>query len=118
MLSIEDRYVFLGKAKRNSEAHAQMMRAMKGGDEKAQLACWGRKATGEMVADHAIGLVFDEGKSRLYDDGFTGGSKDFTIERSKTTLLIRELPGSEYMKSKELNVQDCLKRTVATVVAE
>ena len=71
-----------------------------------------------MVADHAIGLVFDEGKSRLYDNGFTGGSKDFTIERSKTTLLIRELPGSEYMKSKEPNVQKCLKRTVGTVLAE
>ena len=38
VLSREDRYVFLGKAKRNSEVHAQMMRAMKGGDEKAQLA--------------------------------------------------------------------------------
>ena len=65
VLSSEDRNVFLGKAKRNSEAHAQMMRAMKGGDEKAQLACWGRKATGEMVADYAIGLVIDEGKSML-----------------------------------------------------
>ena len=38
VLSSEDRNVFLGKAKRNSEVHAQMMRAMKGGDEKAQLA--------------------------------------------------------------------------------
>ena len=40
------------------------------------------------------------------------------VLRSETTLLIRELPGSEYMKSKEPNVQECLKRTVATVVAE
>ena len=37
--------------------------------------------------------------------------------RSETILLIRELPGSEYIKSKEPNVQKCLKRTVATVVA-
>ena len=40
------------------------------------------------------------------------------VLRSETTLLIRELLGSEYIKSKEPNVQKCLKRTVATVVAE
>ena len=32
-----------------------------------------------MVADHAIWLVVDEGESMLYDNGFTGGSKHFTI---------------------------------------
>ena len=33
-----------------------------------------------MVADNAIGLVVDESQSMLYDNGFTGGSKDFSIE--------------------------------------
>ena len=33
-----------------------------------------------MVADHAIGLIVDESQSMLYDNGFTGGSKDFSIE--------------------------------------
>ena len=46
----------------------------KGKDEEAQLVCWGKKATGEMVADHAIGLVVDESQIMLYDNGFTGGS--------------------------------------------
>ena len=33
-----------------------------------------------MVADNAIGLVVDESQSMLYDNGFTRGSKDFSIE--------------------------------------
>ena len=67
--------------------HGHMMRAMKGGDEIAQLACWGRKATGEMVADHAIGLVVDEGKSMLYDNGFTGGIKNFTMKNMAGRMI-------------------------------
>ena len=51
------------------------------------------------------------------DEGDTMGIPSHVL-RSETTLLIRELPGSEYIKSKEPNVQKCLKRTVATVVAE
>ena len=47
---------------------------MKGEDEEAQLVCWGKKGTGEMVADHAIGLVVDESQIMLYDNGFTRGS--------------------------------------------
>ena len=43
--------------------HAKMMKSMKGEDEEAQLLCWGKKATGEMVADYAIGLVVDESQS-------------------------------------------------------
>ena len=39
------------------------MRSIKGQDEETQLARWGKKATGEMVADPAIGLVVDEGKA-------------------------------------------------------
>ena len=35
--------------------HAKMMKSMKGEDGEAQLVCWGKKATGETVADHAIG---------------------------------------------------------------
>ena len=79
VLSREDSYVFLGRAKRNNEVHAKMMKSMKGEDEEAQLVCYGKKATGEMVVDHAIGLVVDESQSMLYDKGFTGGSKDFFI---------------------------------------
>ena len=67
--------------------HAKMMRAMKGEDEKTQLARWGKKATGEMVADHAIGLVVGEGKNMLYDNGFTGGSKDSTIENMAGRMI-------------------------------
>ena len=37
---------------RNNEVHAKMMKSMKGGDEEAELVCWGKKATGEMIADH------------------------------------------------------------------
>ena len=74
VLSREDSYVFLGRAKRNNEVHAKMMKSMKGEDEEAQLVCWGKKATGEMVADHAIGLVVDESQIMLYDNGFTRGS--------------------------------------------
>ena len=37
---------------RNNEVHAKMMKSMKGGDEQAELVCWGKKATGEMIADH------------------------------------------------------------------
>ena len=59
----------------------------KGGDEKAQLACWGRKATGEMVADYAIGLVIDEGKSMLYDNGITSGRKDFTMNKMAGRMI-------------------------------
>ena len=43
--------------------HAKMMKSMKGEDEEAQLLCWGKTATGEMVADYAIGLVVDESQS-------------------------------------------------------
>ena len=78
--SRENSYVFLGRAKRNNEVHAKMMKSMKGEDEEAQLVCWGKKATGEMVADHAIGLVVYESQSMLYDNGFTGESKDFSNE--------------------------------------
>ena len=63
VLAREDRYVFFGKAKRKSEVHAQLMKSIKGQDEETQLARWGKKATGEMVPDHAIGLVVDEGKA-------------------------------------------------------
>ena len=51
VLAREDRYVLFGKAKRKSEVHAQLMRSIKGKDEGTQLARWGKKATGEMVAD-------------------------------------------------------------------
>ena len=87
VLAREDRYLFLSKSKRKSEVRAKMMRAMKGEDGKTQLARWGKKATGEMVADHAIGLVVDEGKSVLYDNGFTGGSKDSTIENMAGRMI-------------------------------
>ena len=33
-----------------------------------------------MVADHAIGLVVDDSQRMLYDNGFTGGIMDFSIE--------------------------------------
>ena len=59
----------------------------KGKDEKAQFVCWGKKAMGEMVADHAIGLVVDESQSMLYDNGFTGGSKDFSIENMAGRMI-------------------------------
>ena len=36
MLSRKDRYVFLGRAKRNNEVHVKMMKSMKGEDEEAQ----------------------------------------------------------------------------------
>ena len=49
MLSRENNYVYLGRAKRNSEVHAKMMKSMKGEDEEAQLVCWVKKATGEML---------------------------------------------------------------------
>ena len=39
MLSRENSYVFLGRAKRNNEVHARMMKSMKGEDEEAQLVC-------------------------------------------------------------------------------
>ena len=87
MLSREDIYVFLGRSKRNNEVHAQMMKSMKKEDEEAQLVCWGKKATGEMVADHAIGLVVDESQSMLYDNGFTDGSKDFSIENMAGRMI-------------------------------
>ena len=46
-----------------------------GKDEEAQLVCWGKKATGEMAADHTIGMAaVDESQSVLYDNGFTRGS--------------------------------------------
>ena len=41
-----------------------------------------------MVADHAVGLVVNEGKSMLYDNGFTGGSKDFTIENMAGRMIV------------------------------
>ena len=87
VLAREDRYVFFGKAKRKSEVHAQLMRSIKGKDEETQLARWGKKATGEMVADHAIGLVVGEGKNMLYDNGFTGGSKDFRIDNMAGRMI-------------------------------
>ena len=87
MLSREDSYVFLGRAKRNNEVHAKMMKSMKGEDEEAQLVNWGKIATGEMVADHAIGLVVDKSQSMLYDHGFTGGSKDFSIENMAGRMI-------------------------------
>ena len=87
LLSREDSCLFLGRAKRNNEGHAKMMKSMKGEDEEAQLVCWGKKATGEMVADHAIVLVVDENQSMLYDNGFTGGSKDFSIENMVGRIL-------------------------------
>ena len=49
--------------------------------------CWSKKAAGEMVADHAIGLVVDESQSMLYDNGFTGGSKDFSIENMAGRMI-------------------------------
>ena len=67
--------------------HAQLMKSIKGQDELTQLALWSRKATGEMVADHAIGLVVDEGKSMLYDNGFTSGSKDFSIDNMAGRMI-------------------------------
>ena len=51
----------------------------KGKDEEAQLVCWGKKATGEMVVD--------ESQSMLYDNGFTGGSKDFSIENMAGRMI-------------------------------
>ena len=45
----------------------------------AQLVCWGKKATGEMVVD--------ESQSMLYDNGFTGGSKDFSIENMAGRMI-------------------------------
>lgn len=87
VLSRDDRYVFFGKAKRKSGVHAQLMKSIKGQDELTQLALWSRKATGEMVADHAIGLVVDEGKSMLYDNGFTSGSKDFSIDNMAGRMI-------------------------------
>ena len=77
----------LGRAKRKNEVHAKMMKSMKGEDEEAQLVCWGKKATSEMVADHAIWLVVDESRSMLYDNGFTGGSKDFSIENMAGRMI-------------------------------
>ena len=87
VLAREDRYVFFGKAKSKSEVHAQLMRLITGKDKETQLARWGKKATGEMVADHAIGSVVDEGKSMLYDNGFTGGSKDFSIDTMSGRMI-------------------------------
>ena len=87
VLAREDRYVFFGKAKSKSEVHAQLMRLITGKDKETQLARWGKKATGEMVADHAIGSVVDEGKSMLYDNGFTGGSKDFSIDNMSGRMI-------------------------------
>ena len=87
VLSRDDRYVFFGEAKRKSGVHAQLMKSIKGQDELTQLALWSRKATGEMVADHAIGLVVDEGKSMLYDNGFTSGSKDFSIDNMAGRMI-------------------------------
>ena len=87
VLSREDSFVFLGRAKRNNEAHAKVMKSMKGEDEEAQLVCWGKKATGEMVADHAVGLVVDESQSMLNDNVFTGGSKDFSIENMAGRMI-------------------------------
>ena len=87
VLARENRYVLFGKAKRKSEVHAQLMSSIKGKDEGTQLARWGKKATSEMVADHAIGLVVDEGKCMLYDNGFTGGSKDFSIDNMAGRMI-------------------------------
>ena len=87
VLSRENSYVFLGRAKGNNEVHAKMMKSMKGEDEEAQFVCWGMKATGGMVADHAIGLIIHESQSMLYDNGFTGGSKDFSIENMAGRMI-------------------------------
>ena len=54
--------MLIGSAKRNNKMHVKMMKSTKGEDEEAQLACSGKKITGEMVADHAIGLVVDVGQ--------------------------------------------------------
>ena len=87
VLSRKDSYVFLGRAKMNNEVRAKMMNSMKGEDEEAQLVCWGKKATGGIIADHAIGLIVDDSQSVLYDDGFTGGSKDFSIENMAGRMI-------------------------------
>ena len=79
--------MFLDRSKRNNEVHAKMMKSMKGEDEEAQLVCQGKKTTGEMVADHAIGLVVDESQSMLYHNGFTGRSKDFSIENMAGRMI-------------------------------
>ena len=42
---------------------------------------------GAWVADHAIGLVVDEGKSMLYDNGFTGGIKDVTMKNMAGRMI-------------------------------
>ena len=87
-LSREDSYVFLGrKKKKNNEVHAKMMKYMKGEDEEAHLVRCGKKATGKMVADHATGLIVDESQSMLYGNGFTGGSKDFSIENKAGRMI-------------------------------
>ena len=87
VLSRENSYVFLGRAKRNNEVHAKMMKSMKGEDEEAHLVCWGKKATGEMAADHTIGMAVDESQSVLYDNGFTGRSKDFSTEKMAGRMI-------------------------------
>ena len=60
VLSRENSYVFLGRAKRNNEVHAKMMKSMKGEDEEEQLICWGKEATGEMVVSACFVFVLFE----------------------------------------------------------
>ena len=62
VLSRENSYVFLGRAKRNNEVHAKMMKSMKGEDEEEQLICWGKEATGEMVFSACFVFVLFEFK--------------------------------------------------------
>ena len=45
VLSRENSYVILGRAKRNNEVHAKMMKSMKGEDKEAQLVCLWLKCT-------------------------------------------------------------------------
>ena len=69
-------------------------------DEEAQLVCWGKKAIGEMAPDRAIGLVVEENQSILYDDGFTGGSKDFSIENMAGRMMLVHVLYSIYLSQK------------------
>ena len=55
-------------SKAKSDDREYWWRDMKGEDEEAQLVCWGKKTTGGMVADHAIGLVVDESQIMRYDN--------------------------------------------------
>lgn len=74
-------YMMFGQSKRSSEKYLGLLRTLKRlecDDEK--FLTWSKFANGCKPMDHAIGVgVRVGGEKMLYDNGFVGGSKEYSL---------------------------------------